>query len=585
MIAVSERQATGWIYSPGLDLIVGCGAWSLPLLALAYSFNSGMAAGWVAAFYVLALFINYPHYMATIYRAYRAPQDFARYRAYTVYATCGLAAVLLAAHWWYALIPWLFTIYLTWSPWHYMGQNYGLLMMFAGRNQVEIDRKDRNAIRGAFVASYLMIFLTFHANGSTDPYMVSLGLPAFADLLRIPLLAVFLVLAIWPLSRLGRRFGWRPMLAPGTLCLTQFLWFVLPTVLELTFSFQLPQASYSAGVLAVLHSAQYLWITSHFARSETRTQGSPWRYAAYCGVLFLGGLALFVPGPWIASSIFGRDFAGSFLVFTAVVNIHHFILDGVVWKLRDARVRRILVSRISVEGEASFDGLADGSAPAARDARQRLPRWAKPAAAALLVALAMVDQVRHYLVLPGASTAGLVMAATLAPNDAAVQTKLGQAYGAAGDTTSMEQALLRALDINPHNAEALNSLVRGYVESGRFAEGLQLYKEISRRVELDAPALVNYGILALKDEDGALAVTVFQRAIEKSPGYAPAQLYLGDLIHSQGHDALTRAHYRRCQQDARRAGNRELETACSVRESALVQRQPPSSSRMSKNPE
>src|SRR5437763_16731406 len=108
---------SSWIASPSIDLIVGCGAWSLPLLIVPYVFW-GIGQSRVLGFYTLALFVNYPHYMATIYRAYRTREDFARYRAVTLYCTLFLIAVLIAAHGFYGLVPWLITIYLTWSPWH-----------------------------------------------------------------------------------------------------------------------------------------------------------------------------------------------------------------------------------------------------------------------------------------------------------------------------------------------------------------------------------------------------------------------------------------------------------------------------------
>ncbi|HYK48239.1 MAG TPA: hypothetical protein VEU94_00830, partial [Terriglobales bacterium] len=53
-----------WIYHPWLDLIVGCGAWSAPLLLLAYFSSAASTLTWSIVFYVLAFFFNYPHYMA-----------------------------------------------------------------------------------------------------------------------------------------------------------------------------------------------------------------------------------------------------------------------------------------------------------------------------------------------------------------------------------------------------------------------------------------------------------------------------------------------------------------------------------------
>src|SRR5213594_4892901 len=172
-----ERPGPAWIASPAIDLTVGCGAWSLPLLLTAYALGGGSPIS-SAGFYALALFLNYPHYMATIYRAYRTQADFVRYKAVTVYFTAFLVVALIAAHLSYRIVPWLFTLYITWSPWHYMGQNFGLLMMFIHRKGIKVERKERNGIWAVFVASYVITFLSFHTAPSSTPFFSSLGLPA-----------------------------------------------------------------------------------------------------------------------------------------------------------------------------------------------------------------------------------------------------------------------------------------------------------------------------------------------------------------------------------------------------------------------
>ena len=168
-------------------------------------------------------------------------------------------------------------------------------------------------------------------------------------------------------SGLAEQVGWRRLLPAVTLFSTQFLWFLLPTVLSIAEGLRLPQSRYSSGVFAVMHSAQYLWITSYYARREAGAKGAGgWRPFAYFAVLVAGGIALFVPGPWLASRIFHSDFAASFLIFTALVNIHHFILDGAIWKLRDSRIAALLLN--------SRERLSDATAEAGSRWGSRL-RW------------------------------------------------------------------------------------------------------------------------------------------------------------------------------------------------------------------
>src|SRR5580765_4144625 len=169
----TEGQSA-WVYNPWLDLIVGCGAWSAPLLLLAYTTMASSTRAWSLAFYVLALFFNYPHYMATIYRAYHRAEDFHKYRIFTVHTTALVVLTLILSHSWPRLLPWIFTIYLTWSPWHYSGQNYGLFMMFARRAGAQPSQWERRALYGAFIVSYLILFLGFHSGALSDPLFISL---------------------------------------------------------------------------------------------------------------------------------------------------------------------------------------------------------------------------------------------------------------------------------------------------------------------------------------------------------------------------------------------------------------------------
>src|SRR5271168_5575466 len=151
-----------WIYGPWLDLAIGCGAWSAPLLLLTNYVSSSSTKGWSFAFYALALLFNYPHFMATVYRAYHSYDEFAKYRVFTVHVTLLLLFAGLIAHLWYPLLPWIFTLYICWSPWHYTGQNYGLLMMFARRAGAAPSDAERRALRLSFMASYVMLMFSFH---------------------------------------------------------------------------------------------------------------------------------------------------------------------------------------------------------------------------------------------------------------------------------------------------------------------------------------------------------------------------------------------------------------------------------------
>jgi tetratricopeptide (TPR) repeat protein len=483
--------------------------------------------------------------MATVYRAYHSYDEFAKYRLFTVHVTLLLVCAGLIAHLWYPLLPWIFTLYICWSPWHYTGQNYGLLMMFARRVGLTPTEGERQALHLSFIASYLMLLFSFHTGPSSDALIISLGLPAkFTLPVRGMLGLFFLCASSWALLSLARRSSWKALLPSLTLTTTQFLWFLLPAALELLSGKEVPQTRYSSGILAVLHSAQYLWISSYYQRKEAGAIGqSSWSFSRYLLTLVAGGIALFIPGPWLASRVFHADFAASFLTFTALVNIHHFILDGAIWKLRDSRIAALLLNK----SQQARENQAEPSRLAA------LFRWiagTTPAARALRVAIILLlllwggmDQLHFYWANVSASLNSLQRAARLNPNDSSVQSRLARAADNSGNRDLALAALRRAADVNPANISLQEAYALGLILAGHDADAYALYQKVLLRSPQNANALVNYGLLAQRLGHPEEAVDTWQRAVAADPLQSNAQLYLAQALEQRGERQAAARHY------------------------------------------
>jgi tetratricopeptide (TPR) repeat protein len=536
-----------WIYGPWVDLLVGCGAWSTPLLLVAAYMSGTKAPAWSFGFYLIALLFNYPHFMATVYRAYHSYNEFSKYRVFTVHIAFLLALAGLIAHIWYPLLPWIFTLYICWSPWHYTGQNYGLLMMFARRAGVSPEENERRALHLAFVASFIMLMLSFQTGSSGDSLILSLDLPAkFTLPARTVLAAFFVGSSGWALVSLARRSSWRAVLPAATLVSTQFLWFLLPGVIELMSGKEVPQTRYSSGILAVLHSTQYLWITSYFQAKEARAAGSTsWSFPKYMVTLVAGGIALFIPGPWIASRVFHADFAASFLTFTALVNLHHFLLDGAIWKLRDSRIASLLLNKrdpqteVAESSRGNIAGIGHwltGSTAAARVLRI--------GAVVLLLVWAGLDQIHFYWANVPETISALRRAVRLNPNDSSVQLRLARVAEAYGDHDGALAAFQQAAAINPDKLSMQEAYARGLITAGHNAEAYAFYQKLLERAPNNVDALVNYGLLAQRLGHGAEAMDSWQHAVELDPSQTNAQLYLAQAMEQQGELQAAARHYR-----------------------------------------
>jgi tetratricopeptide (TPR) repeat protein len=545
--AASQQTRGPWIYGPWLDLIVGCGAWSAPLLLLTYFFKQTGAQAWPLIFYFLALFFNYPHFMATIYRAYHTRNEFAKYRIFTVHITLLLVVAGILVHAWYALLPWLFTIYICWSPWHYTGQNFGLLMMFARRSGVSPTRFERRLVWLAFAASYLLLMLSFHTGVSNDPLVLSLGLPAkFTVPARAALVVFFGGALLWSFASMAKRTTWRALFPSALLSVTQFLWFLLPAIVELTSGRDVPQTRYSSGILAVLHSAQYLWITSYYQERESRAAGTAtWSFGRYLMTLIAGGIALFIPGPWIVSRALHVDFASSFLTFMALVNIHHFILDGALWKLRDSKIATLLLNPQKNQTERA-DEATEGFLGKLRwlAGKSTGARALRIGAAALLLAWGVFDQFHFFYSSKADDTAALQRAAEWNPDDSTVQTKLAHLEMTKGNSYDALESLKRAAEVNPANVNLQEQYAQGLIAAKKTAEAYAVYQKILEKNPKFAQGWVNLGLLAGQLGQDAEIVDDWQKAVEMDPQNASAQLYLAEALDQRGELQAAARHYR-----------------------------------------
>jgi tetratricopeptide (TPR) repeat protein len=545
-----------WLHSPALDVLVGCGAWSLPLLALTFLLQREHALVVAFAFYLLGIFCNNPHYMATIHRAYGTAADFKKYRFFTIYVTVLMLLTLVLVHFVPRLFPWVVTLYLTWSPWHYTGQNFGIAQMFIRRSGAPPDPAARQWLYFSYVASFGVWFLTLHSFVETDPYFLSLRIPEnVATPLRVFFALAFLGCSFAAFIRLRTHLRGTALIAPLLLTLTQALWFVVPALLSRYQVLDLPASYFSAGALAFMHCAQYLWITSFYARRETPvTQTATktpqvagdrsgafsfWRYYL---ALIVGGIALFVPGPWIASRVLGHDFVESFLIFMALVNVHHFILDGAIWKLRDGRIARLLLGRATPD---AVDEAVE-SQPMRRHlgwlfGATRAARFTRLSFGVGIVVIGIADQAQYLFTQRDSAAASLEYAQSLNPKDTRVYFRRAQQALAKGDQATARKELKRIVAINPRNAPAQHLLGQIIFQSGDTAAALAHYDRMAEFFRPDLSIATNRGLLRLSTGDAAFAAERFNEALTIAPHKTGVHFLLAEALAATGdHNAAQR---------------------------------------------
>ncbi len=395
----------------------------------------------------------------------------------------------------------------------------------------------------SFLAPYLMFFLAFHSGGvASDDYVLSLGIPSHIALnLWLIVFATFVISATYSFLAFIKQTSFSAMSAPLVILSTQIVWFVIPTGLMFFTDVPVLQNSATIAVLAVMHSAQYLWITTYYARREKLNERQEfeddsgkhvgWKYySSYFSVLVVGGIALFIPVPWLASRILHLNFGTSFLIVTALVNIHHFILDGAIWKLRDGRIAALLLNK-SKDGEqvaTSSGGLTRWLSGSSFSSH-----FVKVAAVFGLLLLAGLDQAKFYFSTKGNDASSLQIASQLNPYDASLKLKLARSSEANGNLTDAQNNLEESVRINPAFRQAQDSLARLLLQSGRYEEAYKHYQKMFLHLKPDTNSLINYGVLAARFDDRNSAAESWQNALKLDNNQPNAHFYLADLMLEQ----------------------------------------------------
>lgn len=239
----------------------------------------------------------------------------------------------------------LLIIYLTWSPYHYSAQAFGLSVMYCYRSGFRLTELQKRCLWWVALLPFFKAFL------ASSRHFLPWTLPPewiWADLqfhriesalevgISIAAMAAPLLLFAW----IQRTSSGRVPLISLLIIMTNAVWFVAYDFVD-------------AMVLAtVFHGIQYLAIVVIFHVKEQMgrdgNRHGPFYHALWFYVVCVGlGFSLFNCWP-IGNELLGFDPATSTMIVIAAINIHHFVVDSRIWKLeRDRGNRKVLIEGAS----------------------------------------------------------------------------------------------------------------------------------------------------------------------------------------------------------------------------------------------
>ena len=317
---------------PVFDLLIIGGGLSLVVVVLLNAAVPVMPPA--GAIWTIVLLANSAHFAASTVRLYTKEGSFRD----LPFVTMGLPLVMLLVLGATLLQPallgrhWL-ALYFTWSPYHYAAQAYGLAVMYAYRSGATPSLGDKRLLYAACLLPFIYSFVAGRSSGiewflpaSTvaapewgrlrDAALVVIGVLTFAVPIVVFARGLFTTRARLPVISLVT------MIANGVWWVTLSYWnaFIWATI---------------------FHSLQYLAIALVFhvkdRQREAGAGGVPtpwWRPAlAFYGLSLSLGYVLFQVWPH-AGPLMGFAYAQTLALVIATINIHHFIVDAYIWRLR-----------------------------------------------------------------------------------------------------------------------------------------------------------------------------------------------------------------------------------------------------------
>ena len=309
-----------------------------------------------------SLIVNYPHFMASYAVAYGRGWRFVSDRWLSLLVAPGVLAVVLVCalatlgstlrlgavtvtdlggH----LLGIVTQIMFATVGWHYAKQAYGCARAQAQLRGFRFSSRQARALMVALIPTWLSLWVASNTFvGQLNIYgldYASVGFPTWTVPATNVALGAGVALATAVLGRAAVANSCRPPLAVCAPIVAMFVWWV-PVLANPTFVLLVP----------FFHSLQYL----PFAGSVLRTRHADRRAAgrrtwpgwATVTVLIVAGWATFEGLPGAADRRWPESggIAAYLLAATLFINVHHYVIDHVAWRLRDPEVRHELFGSV-----------------------------------------------------------------------------------------------------------------------------------------------------------------------------------------------------------------------------------------------
>ena len=288
-----------------------------------------MTAQQILILYTLS---SYPHFIASYGIAY-SKKEFKKNNKFALFLFPVVVLVLVAiTYWFFSSLELIIQILVVLLIWHYVKQSYGVTIWSSVSEKVSLSYKTKQQILAAylFIGAAAIVFI--HNTSSNFLYLGQYIQLADLD----PLVSeIFTYLAassiFFLLFKIKREtnISFKSNLRLNLPLISTFVWFLAIRVSQV-----------AIVLLPLVHALQYspfvYRATSSILRSKIRLFGY------FVGYVIIGFLALHQLPKFLATSIDGETGGVLFSTVLIVINLHHYALDSVIWKMSRKECRELL---------------------------------------------------------------------------------------------------------------------------------------------------------------------------------------------------------------------------------------------------
>lgn len=354
-----SAPTVGYIISPRIDFWMTGGISIVAMCALLVyiAFHGAPGSSNKAELFtnivVFQALINWPHFMGAYSLLYRPTENIKKYALAAIYVPLALLLIVVAsivtgdnATWSnisvnqdVAYLFWLAAAF--YLAWHYTGQAWGMIATFSRLSNLQLTSSERSVIRLG-LRSLLVWHVVWGAQDLPARWLGGLHayIPNLLVLMNVVCAIAFVAgVAVW-LTVYGRT-GARPDARVLASWLAIYLWYLV--------LYLMPQAY---PVVQLSHALQYLAFPLRVelnrampaASTPAKIKSMIWS-ARYYVILIVTGLIVFYLPEHISNSSQQYTLA---LMIASAVSIHHYFVDGCIWKISNVDVRRSLLAHLSV---------------------------------------------------------------------------------------------------------------------------------------------------------------------------------------------------------------------------------------------